>query len=64
MTRAEVKVVNALVHHNIPLAFSDHLSPLLRDIFHDSKIAKSYAAASTKTACIINGSLAPASSQS
>ena len=57
ITRAEVKVANALVHHNIPLAVADHLSPLFKDIFPDSDIAKERA--STKTTCMINGSLAP-----
>ena len=37
----------------------DHLSPLLKDIFSDSEIAAGYASASTKTTCMINGSLAP-----
>ena len=54
-----MKTANALVQHNIPLAVADHLSPLFRDIFPDSDIAKGYASASTKTTCIINGSLAP-----
>ena len=54
-----MKVANALVQHNIPLAFTNHLSPLFRDIFPDSDIAKGYASASIKTTCIINGSLAP-----
>ena len=58
-TRAEVKIANALVQHNIPLAVTDHLSPLLRDIFPDSDIAKEYTSASTKTTCMINGSLVP-----
>ena len=58
-TRAEVKIANALVQNNIPLAFTDHLSPLLKDIFPDSEIAKGYASASTKTTCLVNGSLAP-----
>ena len=58
-TRAEVKIANALVQNNIPLAFTDHLSPLLRDIFPDSEIAKGYASASTKTTCLVNGALAP-----
>ena len=59
MTRAEVKVTNLLVQHNVPLAVADHLSPLFRDIFPDSKIAKGYAAGRTKTTCILNGSIAP-----
>ena len=54
-----MKVANALVQHNIPLAFANHLSPLLKRTFPDSEIAKSYASASTITTCIINGALAP-----
>ena len=57
--RAEVKIANALVQSNIPLAFTDHLSPLLRDIFPDCKIARGYVPASTKTTCLLNGCLAP-----
>ena len=38
-----------LAQHNIPLAIMDHLSPLFRDIFPDSKIAKGFSAARTKT---------------
>ncbi len=59
VAKAEVKIANSLVQHNIPIAFSDHLSPLLRSTFPDSEIAKSYASASTKTTCIINGAFAP-----
>lgn len=47
------------MQHNVPLAVTDHLSPLFQDIFSDSEIAKGYASARTKTTCIINGSLAP-----
>ena len=54
-----MEIANSLVQYNIPLLFADHLSPLLRDIFPDSATAKAYAAASTKTTCIVNGSLAP-----
>ena len=45
--------------NNVPLAVADHLSPLFRDTFPDSKIAKGYAATRTKTTCILNGSIAP-----
>ena len=48
-----------LAHHNIPLATMDHLSPLFRDIFPDSKIAMGFAAARTKTSCIVNMALRP-----
>ena len=50
-----MKVANALVQNNIPLAFADQLSPLLRDIFSDSEIAKGYASVSMKTTCLVNG---------
>lgn len=48
-----------LAQHNIPLAVSDELTPLFRDIFPDSEIAKQYASRQTKTACLINGAIAP-----
>lgn len=54
-----MKVANALVQHNIPLAFTDHLSPLMISIFPDSEVAKAFSSTSTKTTCIINGALAP-----
>lgn len=57
--RAEVKIANALVQNNIPLAFTDCLSPRLRDIFPDSGIAREYASARTKTTCLVIGSVAP-----
>ena len=44
---------------HIPLAIMDHLSPLFRDIFPDSKIAKGFFAARTKTTCIMNMALHP-----
>lgn len=57
--RAEVKMAMTLAHHNLPLATMDHLSPLFRDIFPDSKIAKGFSAARTKTTCILNMALRP-----
>ena len=54
-----MKVANFLVQHNVPLSVTNHLSPLFKDIFHDSAIAKGYSSARTKTTCIVNGSLAP-----
>ena len=38
--RAEVKVATLLVQHNILLALADELTPLFRDVFPDSQIAK------------------------
>ena len=59
MIRAEVKVATMLVQNNVPLALADELTLLFRDIFPDSEIAKQYASKQTKTACIINGAVAP-----
>lgn len=59
IARAEVKMANLLVQHNIPIAVADHLGPMMKDIFPDSSIAQGYASARTKTTCIINGSLGP-----
>ena len=47
------------VHHNIPLAAIGHLSPLFRDIFPDSDVAKGFSSARTKTICILNKALRP-----
>lgn len=57
--RAEVKMTAGLVVHNVPLAFADHLGPLLKDCFGDSKTAQDYRCARTKSSCIINEALAP-----
>ena len=59
MTRAEVKVTNFLVEHNLPFAITDHLSLLVKDIFPDSQIAKQYSSARTKTTSMLNLAIAP-----
>ena len=40
-------------------AVADHLSPLLRDIFPDSQVAKRYSSARTKTTSMLNLAIAP-----
>ena len=57
--RAEVKVTNLIVQHNVPLAVSDHLSPIFKEIFEDSEVAQAYRCTRTKSMCILNGALAP-----
>ena len=59
VTRAEVKIANFMVEHNVPFAVADHLSPLLRDVFPDSQIAKRYSSARTKTTSMLNLAIAP-----
>ena len=48
-----------LAEHNVPIAVMDHMSPMLRDIFPDSAIAKRFSCARTKATCIINDALCP-----
>ena len=45
--RAEVKMA-MFAKHNIPLAVADELTPMVRDIFSDSEIAKSYSSRTPK----------------
>ena len=54
-----MKVATMLVQHNIPFALADELTPLFQDIFSDSDIAKNFSSRRTKTACIVNGAVAP-----
>ena len=56
---AEVKFVVLTASYNIPLAFHDRLSPMIKSVFTDSEIATSYHAASTKSTCILNLAIAP-----
>lgn len=56
---AEVKMTVLTASLNIPLAFHDHLSPLIRRIFPDSGTATKYHCASTKATCILNQAVAP-----
>ena len=57
--RAEVKMVGFLAEHNLPLAVADHIGPLVKDIFPDSKIAKGYQCSRTKATCILNRAIKP-----
>ena len=57
--RAEVKVTGFIAEHNVPIAVVDHLGPLFKDIFPDSKIAKNYTCGKIKTACILNRAIKP-----
>lgn len=53
-----------LVKHNIPLSLADELTPLFRDAFPDSEIAKNFSSRRMKTVCIIiNGAIAPSYQQ-
>ena len=58
-TAAELKLVVVAAASNIPLAFHDKLSPTIRNVFPDSKLASKYHSASTKATCMLNGAVAP-----
>lgn len=58
-TEAKVRMAVLSASCNIPLAFHDKLSPILRSIFPDSKIAAKYHSASTKAMCMLNLAVAP-----
>ena len=46
-----------LVKHDVTFAMADTISPLMKNIFDDSKMASSYAAAKTKMTCVMNETL-------
>ena len=58
-TAAELKMAVVAAASNIPLAFHDRLSPTIRSVFPDSKLASKYHSASTKATCMLNGAIAP-----
>lgn len=51
---AECLFTAFVIEHNLPINCSDHAGHLFRKMFPDSKIAKNYACARTKTTAIIN----------
>ena len=59
VTKAELKVTNFLLQHNLPIATADHLGPLFKEIFPDNSIASSYLCGRTKTAAILNEVMSP-----
>ena len=56
---AELKFAILTASCNIPIAFHDHLSPMIRSEFSDSKIGSRYHSASTKAMCMLNLAVAP-----
>ncbi|CAH1972908.1 unnamed protein product [Acanthoscelides obtectus] len=40
VSRAEIKIAALISEHNLPIKLCDHLIPVLKDIFPDSKIAQ------------------------
>jgi len=58
-TEAELHLAVLTATSNVPLVFHDRLSPAIRKIFPDSKIASKYHSASTKATCLLNEAVAP-----
>lgn len=58
-TEAELKMAVLTASANVPMAFHDCLSPTIRSVFPDSKIASKYHSASTKATCMLNIAVAP-----
>ena len=52
--RAECLFVDFLVEHNLPIATADHANKIFPQMFPDSKIAKEFACARTKSKCIVD----------
>lgn len=48
-----------IAYHNSAVGLADHIGHLQKNSFPDSKIAKNYQCARTKTVCILNHSQAP-----
>ena len=53
VTAAELRYTDYIIEHNIPLAASGHASDVLKKMFTDSEIAKSYSCKRTKTASLV-----------
>lgn len=58
-TEAELHLAVLTASSNVPLAFHDRLSPTIRKILPDSKIASKYHSASTKATCMLNEAVTP-----
>ena len=58
-TTAELQMAVLTAASNVPLAVHDRLSPTIRKVFPDSKIASKYHSASTKATCMLNEAVAP-----
>lgn len=52
-TKAEMLFTSFLIQHNVPLSAADHAGHLFKVMFPDSKIAKQYSSARTKTTAIL-----------
>lgn len=54
MPRSSLQAILNIFEHNLPFEAAAHAGPLFCRMFPDSKIAKKYGWAATKTATIVN----------
>ena len=59
VAKGEVKVIDFLIQHNLPLVTVDHLGPLFKSMFTDSKIYAAYVCGRIKNFVILNGNCSP-----
>ena len=59
VTRAEILFASFVAEHNLAFMAADHFTRLTKAMFPDSKIAKAFSSARTKTSCIVRGALHP-----
>ena len=59
VTRSEVLFANFIAEHNLTFSTANHFSHLTHVMFPDSKIARAFRSARTKTTCIIKHALNP-----
>ena len=59
VTKAEVLFAIFFAEHNLPFLIADHFTHLTSAMFPDSKTARAFSAAKTKTTCIVKGALFP-----
>ena len=57
--KAELQMAVLTATSNVPFSIHDRLSPTIRKVFPDSKIASQYHSASTKATCMLNEAVAP-----
>lgn len=56
--KAEIKVTEFFVEHNIPFSVADHMTPLMKKCFPDSKIAQKFVLGRTKATNIVKNVIA------
>ena len=53
VTKAELKMINMMLKHNLPFSMMSTMTDIVGSVFHDSKIAQSFASGRTKSTSIV-----------